>query len=178
MIIKKLSEINDLANHLKSVEGKYQPQLTDELDSYKSDFTDLHVLKIVLWKLNRYPQITSDTIKMLNDLKSNFHKSKRKDCVIELLGIKGLDLPMVSTILRFLLPGKFQIIDQRAYRILYGKELKLSSLKESKAKLYMDYLDELQKQCDQFHINFHEADRLLYNLDKEVNKGIKLKNYG
>jgi thermostable 8-oxoguanine DNA glycosylase len=180
MILKKLSEVEDLQEKLADAEAayKYQKKLTEVLDEYQEDFTELHVLKIILWKLNRYPQITTEHINLLNNLKHNYSENSAKKCILCLLNIKGLDLPMVSTILRFLMPNKFQIIDQRAYRILYGADLKLSGSNEEKVKLYLEYLHYLQQQCEKLQIIFNKADRLLYSLDKDVNKGLPLKNYG
>jgi thermostable 8-oxoguanine DNA glycosylase len=180
MALKKLSDTEDLQAKLKLAKENYtyQEKLTEALDQYRENFTELHVLKIILWKLNRYPEITTEHLNLINDLKHNYSESKARECVLHLLHVKGLDLPMVSAILRFIMPHKFQIIDQRAYRILYGEELKLSTSKDKKVHLYLEYLHELQKQCMELQINFNEADRLLYSLDKNVNKGIKLKNYG
>ena len=178
--IKKLSEIESLNTKLKLAKTlfNYQEDLTTELDKYNIDFTEQHILKIILWKLNRYPLITSDHTRMLNDLKNNYNDEKAKNSIMRLLKVKGLDLPMVSTILRFLLPDKFQIIDQRSYRILYGKELKFSTSKEKKTQQYLDYLKELHLQCELYQINFCEADRVLYSLDKIANATINLKRYG
>lgn len=178
-MIKKLENIDELKEALKEAEEKYkyQEKLTDELDGNKDGFTECHFLKIMLWKLNRYPEIQSDTIRILNKLKKSYTEESAKLCLAHLLQIKGCDLPMASTILRFLMPEKFQIIDQRAYRILYGEELKMSTLKDKKIEIYFKYLFKLREETIRFNISFEKADRLLYSLDRIVNKNLPLKNY-
>ena len=179
-MLKKLENINNLQEALKTAENKYryQKDLTNQLDSYHESFTELHFFKIVLWKLNRYPEIASDTIEILNKLKISYTEEAAKECLVHLLKIKGCDLPMASTLLRFLMPQKFQIIDQRAYRILYGEELKYSSLMNKKIEVYFNYLVRLREEADRFNIPFEKSDRLLYSLDKMFNKDVPLKNYG
>ena len=158
-VIKKLGDIKNLEIELQKASCKkdYQPQLTNELDKYDEDFTEIHLLKIVLWKLNRFPQYKDSLFSMLNDLKNNYSDGKMAIILKQLLDIKGIDLPMASTILRFLVPNKCQIIDQRSYRILCGTELKLSTIKEKKVEKYIDYLEELNKQCLKYNIDFKNA---------------------
>jgi thermostable 8-oxoguanine DNA glycosylase len=177
-MLKKLEDIDNISEMLETAKNtyKYQRELTAELDANNNEFTEIHFLKIVLWKLNRYPEITDETISILNQLKRSYSEEKAKECLAHLLKIKGCDLPMASTILRFLLPKKFQIIDQRTYRILYGEELKLSTVTEKKIQKYFTYLNKLAEETSRFNIPFEKADRLLYSLDKMINKDVALKN--
>ncbi len=90
---------------------------------------------------------------------------------------------MASTILRFKNPNIYQIIDQRVYRIIYGTELKLPlsfSPKSIKTQIdiYLQYLNDLRSVCINKQIEFSTSDRILYNVDKRINKNIPLKNYG
>ena len=112
-------------------------------------------------------------------------ENKHKELLFDLLGCHGLQLPMASTFLRFRNPNLFQIIDQRAYRILIGNKLKLPSLatnsprnKERTCKIYFEYLEELREKCEELQILFEKSDRILYKADKRINKDLKLKNYG
>ena len=102
------------------------------------------------------------------------------DILISLLSKnqKGVRLAMASTILRFRNPKVYQIIDQRVYRIIYGKELKYpESNIDLQIKIYLDYLDKLKEVCAKYSIKFEEADRILYKMDKEYNRDMKLKGY-
>ena len=90
---------------------------------------------------------------------------------------------MASTILRFKNPFLYQIIDQCVYRILYeGKRLKLSDLSSERNRadqidLYIKYLNDLKLTCINLKISFEKAYRILYMVDKRVNKNHKLTNY-
>jgi hypothetical protein len=86
---------------------------------------------------------------------------------------------MASTILRFLNPKTFQIIDDRAYRVLLPREAKYPSkpnkLTETyvttSIEVYFKYLDELHKVSSR-KLPFHMADRILYQLDIELGNAI------
>ncbi|MCO6472781.1 MAG: hypothetical protein J5I57_03545 [Melioribacteraceae bacterium] len=87
-------------------------------------------------------------------------------------------MPIASSILRFKNPSLYQVIDQRAYRLINDDELKLPSSIENQIDLYLVYLSKLRDVCKNNNIPFKDADRILYEIDKKVNKKIKLKNYG
>jgi len=90
---------------------------------------------------------------------------------------KGIRLPMASTILRFRNKNIYQIIDQRAYRFLYGEDLKLKGDVDSQIDLYLSYLEKLRIKCDDSKIPFENADRIFYLLDRDLNKQVDLKGY-
>ena len=94
---------------------KYQPELTGRLDRLDSQpFTQVVVNEIVLWKVNRYALLSPATLKLLNSLvglQPGSHRAAR-DVILALLGERGVDLPMASTLLRFRNPSTFQIIDR------------------------------------------------------------------
>ena len=138
--------------------------------------------EIVLWKINRMPQITPQVIEEIYDLaaiKDPMEASENQatfSVIVKLLGAKGIRLPMASTILHFYHPALYPIIDQRAYRELYREEYpKYLIKKEALAQLYMQYVRDCyafqQKNCPD--ILFEQIDKILYQLDKE--KGNKVK---
>ena len=161
----------------------YQKNLTDKLDSVKSNFNQAIINEIVLWKVDRYSQFDNDLLNLLNKIPKTGKKINddlKKKVLIKLLNTSGVGLPMASTILKFKNRQIFQIIDQRVYRILYGEPLKVStSLKEKyinkTIQLYFDYLDKLTVTCRVKKIKFEDADRVLYMLDKRVNSSIKIR---
>ncbi len=153
----------------------YQPELTKRLDALNPRDLSTEVLyEIVLWKLNRFPQIDQkliDNLKTMETLGANEHR-KASEVLRALLSSPGIALPMASTILRFLNPKTFQIIDDRVYRIINpgkakypAKPIKINEryLKTSES-IYFDYLDELQKHSSE-KLPFASADRILYQLD-------------
>lgn len=159
---------------------KFQPVLTEKLDAHTGDFTEKTILEIVLWKVNRYPETSGKLVDAINDLRNNYTEEKGKKLLNTLLDKKGFDLPMASTLLRFARPDKFQIIDQRVYRLITKncKKLKLPTLIEEKITLYYNYLERLKTVCDEYNIPFEKSDRILYLMDKSVNNNERLANYG
>lgn len=91
-------------------------------------------------KTNRYPEVDNELISKINRLRKEYSETLADDILIKLLGAKGFDLPMASTLLRFINPEYFQIIDQRVYRLLYGENLKIPFSKSKKIDLYKNIL--------------------------------------
>ena len=168
-------------------EYDYQPKLTKKLDALNSDdFNREALYEIILWKLNRFPQIDDELlvkIQTLSKLKPKAHRSS-KETLKELLACHGIRLPMASTILRFINPSTFQIIDDRVVRVLCeeskeGKQEKIpikpqkmnDRYLERSCDVYFGYLDKLHKISDS-SLPFEGADRILYLLD--IKKGNKI----
>ena len=103
----------------------YQAELTPKLDELDTPFTQETSTKVV-WKVNRYAKVDSNTLKRLSCLelsKDELNEEITRTILLELMSVKGVALPMASTILRFRNPNVYQIIDKRVYRIIYGKKL-------------------------------------------------------
>lgn len=154
----------------------YQQDLTAKLDSHEGDFNEQTILEIVLWKTNRYPWVSPDVLRLVNDLRRNYEQEGAENALRGLLGSQGFDLPMASTVLRFACPKRFQIIDQRVYRLITPGEdkLRIPTNVEDKVILYFRYLNRLRDICAIYDIAFIEADRILYQLDKIENKGVAI----
>lgn len=161
-------------------EYKFQKELTEKLDNHTGDFSETTLLEIVLWKTNRYPTITQDILADINDLRKSYNEEKANSLLRELLNLKGFDLPMASTVLRFACPDQLQIIDQRVYRLITPDKdsLKIPYNIEEKIDLYFDYIERLKIICQDYNLSFQKADRVLYQLDKKENKNIPLTTYG
>ena len=164
---------------------KYQKELTKSLDRYQGDYNQSVINEIVLWKVNRYAEVDDATLTLLNQISPSskvINVEEVKSLLHKLLRTKGIKLAMASTILRFKNPSLFQIIDQRVFRLLYNKELKLSSSQserniDSQIALYFEYLVDLRKACEKLSISFEDSDRVLFMADRRVNTDHKLKNY-
>ena len=137
--------------------------------------------EIVLWKMNRRPQVTEeliDAIFSLKEIKTPLQvltDEKTGRVVEKLLQTKGMQLPMASTVLHFYYPEIFPIIDQRAYRELYAMDYpktmtKIPMLTELYLKYIKDCWEYQQEKCPE--IAFSQIDKVLYQLDKE--KGNKV----
>ena len=164
----------------------YQPNLTSKLDQLSPETLNRESFyEIVLWKTNRFPEISDELIASLRSLSAIKSKAHRQSeaCLRALLQTKGIQLPMASTILRFINPNSFQIIDDRAYRrvLEFATDMpnkyppKPTMVTESylarSVELYFRYLDELHKICSDT-LPFKLADRILYQLDKKLDNRI------
>lgn len=156
-------------------EYRYQPTLTSKLDGMNaSEFDREAFYEIVLWKLNRFPQIDDRLLESLKELSLLEPRQHRRAAsqLRSLLECQGIALPMASTVLRFINPNVFQIIDDRVYRIVYpgkskypSKPLKVSTTYlDNSESIYFDYLDALHEISSE-ELPFFEADRILYQLD-------------
>ncbi len=156
----------------------YQKNLTKKLDNSNCDFNQEIINEVVLWKVARYAELDDNILRSLNKIKKDeieINVEKTKDVLRNLLSVKGIRLPMASTILRFKNPNVYQIIDQRVYRVLYGEPLAIKYNKEDNIALYIAYLEKLKEYGIEHSIPFDKLDRWLYKLDKGVNKHVKLK---
>jgi len=160
-----------------NAEYKFQPQLTSKLDTHIGEFSELTVLEIVLWKVNRYPELNPDILKEINSLRLLYDEEQARIVLKELLVLRGFDLAMASTVLRFACPHQCQIIDQRVLRFIRQDvgRIKIPFNKDKKVVFYFEYLKELTEICTQFSIPFIMADRIFYQIDKHANKNIPIK---
>ena len=155
-------------------EYKYQPKLTTKLDNLAGKSFDQELLnEIILWKVNRYATINEELLGKLDSLKKLRRGEHRKGekVLLELLKVKGVDIAMASTILRFRNPDVYQIIDRHAYRAIYGAKYPLyaTSPSDRKIGLYFDYIDKLIEISMKKGLEYKTLDRLLYVFDKQLN---------
>lgn len=150
-----------------------------KIDNYQENRDIIN--EIVLWKMNRRPFVTEELVNAIFSLKElqtplqALESEKTAKVTESLLQTKGLRLSMASTILHFYYPEVFPIIDQRAYRELYGKNYPKNKVKISDlTNLYLQYIKDCwkyqQENCPE--IAFSQIDKVLYQLDKE--KGNKV----
>lgn len=166
-------------------EYDYQRELTLKLDALKPEDLDIKTFyEIVLWKLNRFPSIQDDLLKELKTvgaLKPTQHR-EAKPVLHKMLQSPGIALPMASTILRFLNPSVFQIIDDRVYRVVHPDKVKYPAKPQkvneryltTSSDIYFEYLDELHK-LSSAKLPFEQADRILYELDIKLGNKIGAK---
>jgi len=162
-------------------EYNYNLELTDKLDNLDVDNFNREVFyEIILWKLNRFPIIEDallDSLKTLSSLKNGEHEVSR-EILKQLLSCNGIRLPMASTILRFINPNVFQIIDDRVFRILFAESkmpTKPAKITEkylnNSCEVYFKYINKLVEICDE-DLPFFDADRIIYFLDKKLGNKI------
>lgn len=170
--MNKIQDLNPSKEELLGLDYQYQPGLTEKLDSNTKDFDQYLINEIVLWKLNRYAKLRTETLDLINKIDSEgstMDTELTHTVLSHLLNTKGIRLAMASTILRFKNPNIYQIIDQRVYRVIYGTTLKPKTRINDSINQYIDYLKELNQVCSNYQIPFSESDRILYEYDKVVN---------
>lgn len=161
----------------KPVVYSYNMPLTREYDAIgERDFTHDDIYRLTLWKVDRYPYLQDcgcDILQMLNAVKADrvLNEPKTRELLRALLHIKGIRLPMASTYLRFRNPHIYQIIDKRVCHYLYNDKKRAdraaSKSIEEQIDLYLTYLTDLRAKAAELHIAFKDADRVLYQLDKD-----------
>lgn len=179
-----IDQLTPTEKELLNSDYNYQSELTAKLDALEADFTQDTINEIVLWKINRFAALDEQTLSLLNQISKDdrvLNLELTKQVLARLLQKqqKGIRLAMASTILRFKNPSLYQIIDQRVYRFIYGKELIYSvNNTDQQIALYLDYLTKLRQVCEVYRIAFEQADRVFYSMDKTHNSDLKLKGYG
>lgn len=156
----------------------YQLELTKRLDAVGTQpFTHDVIKDIVLWKVNRYVELSGGALSAFNGVDGLRPKSHREamKTLATLLREPGVDLAMASTFLRFRNPKAFQIIDRHAYRALYGESYPLyfSSPDRRKIDVYFRYLDDVWALAESKNVDFELLDRVLYVFDKQVNGSLR-----
>lgn len=155
---------------------KYLPEVTKLLDSKKEYFQNgnfelIDLYSIMLWKLNRFPTkdgnpLENETLNIIKYLaKVTSITTEVEEKISQLLDVSQFKLPMVSTILSFVNPDVFQIIDKRTNRIVMGNSSEYSANYCSHSvSYYVKYLDKLRTFSK---IDFNIAGRAFYQLDIE-----------
>lgn len=170
--MKALDYNADLNDFLRQY--KYQPALTNRLDNLNDiDFSQPLINEIVLWKVNRYVNVSPEILQKIENVRNiqaGYHRDAQ-GILEDLLKVRGVDLPMASAFLRFRNPRVFQIIDRHAYRAVFGRKyvLNMTSPIELKISTYFDYIRKLIELCNARVLDFHTIDRLLYQFDKKMN---------
>ncbi|CEN55522.1 hypothetical protein [Candidatus Methylopumilus turicensis] len=131
------------------------------------------IRRVALWKLNRVINIPEDLLKNLSKLATNkslhFSDETSRSIISALIECDGVGFPMASSILKFIRPDIYPIIDVRAYRALNGKKI---SYGQYSLNLYLDYIDEITKISTSLNIPLREVDEQLYCFDKTFNEKI------
>jgi len=173
--MKTINEIQPTIEDIENGTYNFQTDLTPKLDSLNCDFSQSIINEIVLWKINRYTEIDENTFSILNKINKSdliLDPALTGEILMRLLRKqqKGIRLAIASTILRFKNPHIYQIIDQRVYRFLYGKELKYSDSNiNEQIIIYLDYLSKMRQVCNTHNVPFEIADRVFYTMDKRFN---------
>lgn len=134
--------------------------------------------EIVVWKINRRQNVGNALVLKIKELSKDLtnynkvanYKDKIAETYDELTKSKGVSAAMASTILKMFMPEALPIIDQRAYREIYGKDMP----SKVDGNTYFEYVEEVIKQFNkESGINFSDMDKVLYQRDKAAGKPVK-----
>ncbi len=181
-------------------------EFTKREDSEKrNELLDI-INQIVLWKVHRAVSINDSVLSKLMDpifdegispdnsgaasieeidawWKKKENKLFAESVLKEMLNPpgNGIRLPMASTILHFLHPNTFLIIDQRSYRVATSScnpnkepsHYELTYTNDNAWDIYLEYMNNCIKyyrenNLKEAKIPFRELDRYTYQLDKEI----------
>lgn len=136
----------------------------------KSDIQIDDIRRIALWKYDRIIEIDdlfcTQLYNIVSKEKVSIEDKEVQEMIERLISFEGVGFPLASTILKFINPGVFPIIDVRAYRALYGKKIYYG---QYSLKIYIDYTKRIYAIRDKFHISLSEVDERLYEFDKKYN---------
>ena len=100
----------------------FHPNETNTLHNFLNNNTKPtinDIRRIALWKLSRVIDVPENILKMLGELATKKNLNHRdeisKTTIDALVKCNGVGFPMASTILKFLRPDVYPIIDVRAY---------------------------------------------------------------
>jgi hypothetical protein len=170
ILIKKF----DIQSDKLDYQFVYNNEETNELNRLLNNNTSVtidHLRRVSLWKLDRVLDVQEELIERLRDMVSRKNLSiddtDFEILINDLICCSGIGMPMASSILKFLRPDIFPIIDVRAYRALYGKKISYSTYNVS---IYKQYVKRVYEIRDILNIPLSDVDQQLYCFDK-VNNG-------
>ncbi|CAJ3074542.1 hypothetical protein [Burkholderia pseudomallei] len=165
----------------------YLPDLTEQIEARVEALSEDEspdrsmVYEMILWKLSRFVWFDDEALSQLSAARTIAPGQHRQaePLLRALLSAKGARLPMASTFLRFVNPKAFQIIDERAFRmVLPDEEIpkpgvgpRTKGYLDRCCTLYFRYLDALHAISSE-ELPFSKSDRVLYQLDKELGNGV------
>jgi thermostable 8-oxoguanine DNA glycosylase len=129
--------------------------------------------QVSLWKSDRTLNVSDETLAKLAELSAKTNVTIDDPIVKEVLEMlmdsQGIGLPMASSIIKFINPNVFPIIDIRAYRALTGKKANQSTYTVGN---YIAYTKRLTAIAAEWGRPLRDIDEQLYCFDKEYNKTI------
>jgi hypothetical protein len=135
-----------------------------------SAITENELRRVSLWKSNRVLSVPPATLGKLNALATIPNISLKdplvKDVIDQLVLAQGIGFPMASSILKFIRPDLFPIIDVRAYRALTGTKPYYGTYSYKKYIAYAEQLTDLARQLNR---PLREIDEQLYCYDEKHN---------
>lgn len=126
--------------------------------------------RIALWKYDRIIEVDDEFLFYLYSVISPegvcIDDKKVQEVISRLVECEGVGFPLASTILKFINPDVFPIIDVRAYRAIYGRKIYYS---QYNLERYIEYTKIIYRIKEELGLPLSEVDERLYVFDKEHN---------
>ncbi|MBS3084710.1 hypothetical protein J4411_02245 [Candidatus Pacearchaeota archaeon] len=166
-----------LKNNLGNSETEEALKLIDSLKySSKNGFISKEQFyKVAMWKTpkpkNHYLSNSNEKIKEVS--KSVLSSNSDEEKINLLTQLKGVSIPVASSLLTIINPKKYGIIDIRVWQILYlYSEVKNKPAGQGfNLKDYLVYLSILRKYAQLFNRNVRDIERNLFFYHKKIQEG-------
>jgi len=172
----KIYATYDLSAGPLNFKFEYNPEETAALHKKlngASAITADDLRQVSLWKSDRTLNVSDQTLEKLAELSVKMHVTIDDPIVKEVLEMlvdsQGIGLPMASSILKFINPKVFPIIDVRAYRALTGTK---AHQRTYTIDNYIAYTKQLTAIAAKWNRPLRDIDEQLYCFDKKHNKKI------
>ncbi len=166
------SVAEDKLNYQFEYNNEETSALHEELNgTNKLTIDDLR--RVSLWKSNRIMSVSDELLEDLVALslgnEVSLDDEKVKLVIERLVESQGFGYPMASSVLKFINPNVFPIIDVRAYRALTGRKLTYSTYSFD---IYLSYAKHLTEMSKKLKRPLKDIDEQLYEFDKKFNQKI------
>lgn len=155
---------------------EYNADETKELNrrlNHNVNFDICDLRRVSLWKLDRVLRVSETMLLKLREIAAKddlvITDIAAREVIEGLVDSGGIGFPMASSILKFIRPDVFPIIDVRAYRALTGRKIYYKTYTLEK---YLDYAQRLRKISETSSLPFCKIDEQLYCFDKSHNSKI------
>jgi thermostable 8-oxoguanine DNA glycosylase len=172
----KIYATYDMSAEPLNFKFEYNPEETAALHMKLNGATAItadDLRQVSLWKSDRTLNVSDETLAKLAELSAKTHVTIDDPIVKEVLEMlvdsQGIGLPMASSILKFINPKVFPIIDVRAYRALTGTK---AHQRTYTVDNYIAYTKQLTAIAAKWNRPLRDIDEQLYCFDKKHNKKI------
>lgn len=166
-----------IEDNLNTPETEETLELIEKLKDVKEKgfFSKSQFYEVAMWKTPRPKKhYLSNSEGMIVEISKKVLSSNYEDEKVNLLiSLKGVSIPVASSLLTIINPKDYGIIDIRVWQLLYlYKEIKTKPTGQGfTLKDYKEYLSVLRKYSKEFKINVRDIERIFFFYHKKIQKG-------
>ena len=137
--------------------------------------TKEELIEICYWKSPRAIwHIKSNTSPKIKSVTERAFKSRSEQIKMEtLISLKGVSIPMASSILTLLHPKKYGVIDIRVWELLYQMDIMDTNKKGAGFSFneWNSFLNILRQYAKHFNVTARDIERTLFNIHRKYQDG-------